>query len=75
MDLKLSKYGYGVWAPFPLSMDHNILPQFKLGLAMPPEKKVDGLSRLRESVTLDWSPFLPSNALNSNRQGGKAWPA
>ena len=24
MDLKLSKYGYGVWAPFPLSMDHNM---------------------------------------------------
>ena len=25
----------------------RILPQFKLGLAMPPEKKVDGLSRER----------------------------
>ena len=40
-----------------------------VGEAMPAENRVRCSNRLRESVTLDWSPFLPSNALNSNRQG------
>ena len=45
-----------------------ILPRLQSEKPCRPKIEFGGSIELRESVTLDWSPFLPSNALNSNRQ-------
>ena len=42
---------------------------------MPAENRVRRFNRaagVRDAKAVDWSPFLPSNALNSNRQEGMA---
>ena len=71
----------GLWSPClvggdtfqSLSVIITILPQFKLGLAMPPEKKVDGVSRERvlSRRFLKAAHVGGSEAAGGKRRGGR----